>query len=679
MIQFNEQEIRHLRQKAKEDPTVIERLEKACHTVFTRPILIPQTAVATWSLFYYCPKHSVTLQFDLDSPTVHRCPVDGETFSGEPYDGSWWCRRSGMNGGAAGRMAELYLLTEERRWADKAIAILEGYAQAYPGYEPHGGIPCNHPGKAFAQAITDADFVRQLAIAYDMLESAMTDAQKQKIRDGLFFPAADFLMEQRTPQLHNHEVIINSAIAAIGVLFGREDYIDFALNGKYGIYYQLDHAVLEDGFWFEGSVGYHFFTLKNLFSYAKFARHTPYSTLEHPAYLRMLHMTLKLLQPDGNYPCLNDMFPAQGNLEHYQVLEFAYAHYQDPVLLKALHLYYRDHPRDSLEAFFYGVDTLPQEPSPEVSLIPGGYYHNVDGSGITILRGSHQRYLLVKHGPYGGEHDHFDRLGVSFLSHGKRIIYDMGTTGYGAKMHYQYYKNTATHNTVSIDGANQPPSSGWVNGFEERADGIFLDIGTGWVEPYPLPDIFALKEWDEAIYQGVEMRRRILWAERYWIDLFTVEGADPERTIDYTLHFNGKRLTRLDEESPRGPLNANKPQCYLSGITGVEGKKALVLSEGKTVKAVPFFYDCDGVTAASYTFQGDSTMLFAQGPNNPGVDMIDYLIQRRKGGSGVFLTLTETYGEEGPMVKEVCARVENGEVVVTVSTVTGEQLVHRMA
>ena len=91
-----------------------------------------------------------------------------------------------MNSGAAKRLADLYLLTGERCWADKAIAILEGYAKVYQSYEPHGGIPCNHPGKAFAQAITDADFVRQLAIAYDTLDSALTQAQKEKIRDGLF-------------------------------------------------------------------------------------------------------------------------------------------------------------------------------------------------------------------------------------------------------------------------------------------------------------------------------------------------------------------------------------------------------------------------------------------------------------------------------------------------------------
>ena len=675
MIRFTEEEATLLRQRAKDHPQVMEQLKKGCEEVFRRPVTIPQTALATWSLYYYCPDHSVQLTFDIDNPYEHRCPVDGKVFTGEPYDGSWWCRRSTMNAAAAVQMADLYLLTGERCWSDKVIAILEGYAKVYKDYEVHGNIPCNHPGKAFAQAITDADFIRKLATAYDTVSDLLSPEQKQAMAEGLFIPAADFLIQQRTNQLHNHEVIINTAIAAVGIVLQREEYIRFALEGRYGIYYQLDHAVLEDGFWFEESVGYHFFTLSNLMEYEKLARHTPYSTLSHPSYLRMLHMTLRLLQPDGNYPRLNDMFPVQALLEHYQVTEFAYAHYRDPLLLKALLLFYKDHPRDSHDAFFYGVPALPDDPTPEISLIPKEHYHNENGSGITILRGSDQRYLLVRHGPYGGEHDHFDRLGISFLSHGKPIAYDMGTTGYGAKMHYQYYKNTATHNVVSIDGLNQPPSSGWVNRFLHRDDGVLLDVGTGWTKPYPLPDIFALTEWDEEVYRGVTMRRRILWADRYWIDLFTVEGADPQRSIDYTFHFSGERITHLPGETPCGPINQQKPQCYLSDVTSLEPDPASLLSEEKAVRGIPVLFDCGGVTAAAHLFSNGHTLFFAQGPDNPGTTDIPFVIQRQKGGSALFLTLIETYPDQ-PFVQSVSARMHQGAIHLEVIAADGTSITH---
>lgn len=671
MIRFTDQEIARLREKVKDNPAVIEQLEKRCMPVFTRPITVQKSGEATWGGYYFCSEHSAPLIFDIDSPKEHRCSVDGHVFTGEPYDGSWWSKRGGMNADAAMAMADLYLLTEDRKWADKAIGILEAYAEVYKDYEVHGNIPCNLSGKAFAQAITDSAFVRKLAVAYDTLEPLLSEQQKEKMREGLFFPAADFLMAQRSNQLHNHEVVISSAIATIGVAFDRKDYIDFALHTKYGLFYQLDHGVLADGMWCEGSVGYHFFTLQNLFDYERFARHTPYSTLSHPNILKMVHMALNLLQPDNNYPILNDGGKGKGGINRPGVMDFVYANTRDPRVLKALHTAYQDQPRESLDIFLYCDDELPPDPTPDQPL-EKKEYHNEDGSGLTILRGPQDRYLLVKHGPYGGEHDHFDRMGISFLSHGKPIAYDMGTTGYGAKMHYQYYKNTATHNTVSIDGANQPPSGGWVNRFEHRADGVLLDVGTTWAKPYQRPDILSMKEWDEEIYKGTEMRRQILWAERYWIDLFTVEGVSPERNIDYTLHFSGERLTKLPGEKESGPVNTTKPQCYLSEVTAVDAGEP-------SEKAVPILYDCGGVTAAVHTFQGENQLIFAQGPDNPGVTMLSYQIERAKGGKGTFLTLIETYGEEGPLVKEVTSYTENGKLMVVVTTTDGEKKVHELA
>ena len=38
MIRFTDQELVRLRQKAKEDPTIVQRLKNSCQTVFSRPI-----------------------------------------------------------------------------------------------------------------------------------------------------------------------------------------------------------------------------------------------------------------------------------------------------------------------------------------------------------------------------------------------------------------------------------------------------------------------------------------------------------------------------------------------------------------------------------------------------------------------------------------------------------------
>ena len=52
---------------------------------FARPVDV-QELPGGYYHDYFCPQHAVQLIFEPDSPTVHRCPIDGATFSGEPFD-----------------------------------------------------------------------------------------------------------------------------------------------------------------------------------------------------------------------------------------------------------------------------------------------------------------------------------------------------------------------------------------------------------------------------------------------------------------------------------------------------------------------------------------------------------------------------------------------------------------
>ena len=70
----------------------------------------------------------------------------------------------------------------------------------------------------------------------------------------------------------------------VGIALGREDYIRHALEDKYGLRYQLEHGLLQDGMWFENTFHYHFYGLLNFFAYEKMARNTPYSLLSEGLY-----------------------------------------------------------------------------------------------------------------------------------------------------------------------------------------------------------------------------------------------------------------------------------------------------------------------------------------------------------------------------------------------------------
>ncbi len=466
-------------------------------------------------------------------------------------------------------MGLIHLITGEADYARKAVEIMMEYSRYYKDYEVHGNIPYNGPGKSGAQTLDEANFLRSFAMSYDLLSDFMTEEEKEFIGKEMLIPGAEFLMEHRHNQLHNHEVIISSAIAVIGLIFGIDRYIQFAVYEPYGILYQLENGVLPDHMWFEGALGYHFYALTSFFAYEKFALHTPHSHIGHPNYKAMMELLASYLEPGFRIPMLNDTNYGHTSSSLY-LYEFAYRELGGEKLLFILNQLYEEEKRDNLEAFIYGAEELPK-----CSMEPGNYHVEAGQSGSTILRGKDERYLLIKHDRYGGEHDHYDRLGISYLAHGKRISPDLGTTGYGAVMHYDFYKNTGSHNTVNIDGDNQAPVNARLTRYEEKDGGIYVEAEADWTKPYEMPDSFTIVQWKEETYRPVKMVRKIAWEEDYFAEVFQVKGAGKDLPVDWVMHFSGNRI-KQPEGMEIEKFSDRKPYSYLHHM-----KKAK-LSEDQT-------------------------------------------------------------------------------------------------
>ncbi len=656
MIQFTEQEILHLQERGRKQPKVMERLKDAVKEVYEAPILVPKTGIANWFLYYYCPKCSVLLEFDRNDPHHHRCPSCGQVLSGEPYDSTWWGIINSRNYEACFKMGLIHMITKEESYARKAIDIMLEYSRYYKDYEVHGDIPYNGPGKSGAQTLDEANFLRSFAMAFDLLSDAMTEEERNAIRDGMLLPGADFLVEHRHDQLHNHEVIINSAIAIIGLIFGIDKYVQFAVYEKYGILYQLEHAMLPNHMWFEGAFGYHFYALTSFFAYEKFALHTPHSQIHHPNYKAMMELLYYYLEPDFRIPMLNDTNYGHTSSSLY-LFEFAYREIGGDKLLYILNRLYQEEERDNLEAFIYGVDELQPCDLPLVN-----YHTEVGSYGHTIFRGADDRYLLFKHDSYGGEHDHYDRLDISYLAYGKRVAPDMGTTGYGAVLHYDYYKNTGSHNTVNIGGENQAPVNSRLNRYEEKDGVIYVDAEADWTKPYEMPDSFTIVQWNEEYYRPVRMVRRIAWADRYFAEVFTVEGADPTLSMDWVMHFSGKCLTAPEGEKV-GLLGEKKPYKHIHDVQ----RRRAAGTQMETVEKIS--YQDEDVYTDVYSMANGEEILMGIGPNNPSISEIPYLVERRFGGKTVYAHVIESYrGENAGQIEYVAFEMDDkgcGTITVT--------------
>ncbi|WP_413701906.1 heparinase II/III family protein [Psychromonas sp. KJ10-10] len=504
MLQFNQQQFSSIKSRASKE--MIQAIIDENKTVLSSDILVPPDNRATWNHYYFCPDHGVRLTWDRDKPLQHCCPVDGKVFTGEPFDGAWWRWLNGLNAKACNQLGLLWKLTGEEVYFNKVENILLEYAKYYPDYEPHGGIPYNGPGKANAQTLCEANCHLDFALGYDFIKDDLTSQAREYIETRLLREGADFLMAHRTKQLHNHEMKINSTIGVIGLVLEDEAYIEFALNTQYGSHYQLDHGLKGEGFWFEGSVHYHYYALQALLAYEKLARNTTYSVRSNPNYYTMLTFPLQLVLLTGDFPRMNDCVAGQEKITESHIFEFAYSEFKEPIFASALASVYQNISRDNIDALLYGVENLPVMPPLKAQNV---HFPIV---GITMLHDqSSQNQMVLKHSLYGGEHDHYDRLGLTLIKNGKEILPDLGTSGYGAELHYGYYKNSSTHNTLVVNQSNQSPANPTVLHYHQSQDFTFVDTLVDWSLPIATVDSHTLVHWNEADYKDIQFRRSMLW------------------------------------------------------------------------------------------------------------------------------------------------------------------------
>lgn len=636
MLSFTPQEISLIQQKAQNNSAYLEGILHR-HNDLLNHLYIQKTAIATWPHYFICPKCSVKLIYDYHNPDEYACPLCNNKYSGEPYLGGWWSETAYKNAEGAFELAVMYLITQDKKALQCVKDILLGYAQHYESYDVHGGIPYNNPGKMFAQVLDDSAALNSLTRAYDLISNELSDDEQHQIIHGLFLPGACHLMKNMTPQLHNHEVCICSALGNIGLVTQNQDILDFALNQKYGIKYQIEHGFLEDAMWFEGSMGYHLYTLNWIMRYETLARHTKYSLFKDEYYRKKLYLALtlasKLVLKDGTFPKINDSEASFKDKE--SIYELAYTIFNDDAIAFCLNQVAKFSHRNDLYSLLYGKEL------PEIHLSKQNYLSKT-GSQLALIHGSNERTFLFKASPYGGEHDHYDRLSISFSAFGKDVCTDLGTaSGYSAPLHYAYFKNTATHNTVVINGENMAPAETVIHEYRETAENdIYLDASTLWSKDFIMPDSFTIKQWNEKCYEGAFMHRKIQWCDHYFIDVFHVESNNT-LAKDWTLHIDGNLATDLNQTQKMDTLSSSTPHSHFHSIMKIN----------ENVKKLT--YDCGEFNLHIHPMMKEKELIFAKGPANPATRDLSYLIERTVAERCTFVNVIETCRKDDECIEDV--------------------------
>ncbi len=612
MVLFTQEELKRLRERVRKDRSALDELYGRCRYAVQHGIRIQKTGQGTWTHYFACPDCAANLTFDYTNELEYTCPACGRKVSGEPYHGAWWAAVNSIMSGTSFAAALIWALTGEDKYRQLSEDILTGFADNYCNYEVHGGIPYNNPGRMDAQTLDDASYFQDMARGYDLIKDTLDADKRRHIENDLFVPGGELLMKYRTNQIHNHEVIINAGIGMTGLAIGREDFIDFALNSKYGLIYQLEHALLDDGLWFEASFGYHFYALRSFVAYERMAMHTPYGLTHMPQYKKMLKMALRVLQSDYSMPLMGDCNPGRMFRNLFPQYEFFYRVYGDRELAGMLNAIYAEFPRQGMDVLMLGAETIEKTDKPALT-----DYHNDCGSGMTVMRGGEgKQYLLMRHGKYGGEHDHYDKLGLHFSYGMDPVMIDLSTVHYGASHHYGYFKNTFTHNTVCINTGNQPPCNGTTVRYGKAGGETLIEGRADWCGPAPELDSFTIHQWDDEAYRGVVMNRTIVHRDEYFLEAFRVRGAKG-RQVDWLIHPSGECCEqKADKHEVK--LTGSTPTEYMRNARGFAPEGVIVSSwQGKAGKFNVY-------SAAS----APSEAIYAEGPGNPTSETLTYFIHR---------------------------------------------------
>ncbi|MBC7289184.1 MAG: alginate lyase family protein, partial [Armatimonadetes bacterium] len=275
---------------------------RSAETWLTKPLDFPNRGSQWWH-WYTCKKCGSGLR--TESPTRHVCPNCGAVYSGWPYDDVVLARQHGALADGARDLGLAYILTGREQYARRAAEILLGYAQRYESYPLHdiNGRPTGG-GRVGPQTLDEATWLIPIAQAFDAVQDRLTPEERKQIVEHLLIPAAKVTWAPRLP-IHNISCWRNSAYALVGMALDDEEMVDAAVNGPGGYREQIEKGVIEPGLWYEGSWGYHFYTMSALLPFVEAAVRAGIDVL-HEKYRGLYEAPVKFVAPDLRLPAFND-------------------------------------------------------------------------------------------------------------------------------------------------------------------------------------------------------------------------------------------------------------------------------------------------------------------------------------------------------------------------------------
>lgn len=594
-----------------------ESLKKRADGALDKTVELPPRG-STWFHYYACPVHGCGLQRGKQIGPwqwEHICPVGKEILKSDPskpetdYDGYPLANIHGNWADDVVALGVTYQMTGDARYSAKARDILLAYADKYLKYPLHNidGAPKIGGGRVGPQTLDESVWLIPICQGADMVWDTLSQADKDRIANGLLLPAAKEVILPHVMGIHNIQNWKNGAVGLVGLLLDDKDLIRSAIyDPKSGFEAQVSQGVTADGQWWEGAWGYHFYTMSAMWGLTEAARNCGID-LYCPEYKWMFDGPLKLASPSMHLPAFNDSgeVDIQGQAPIY---ELAYARYKDPLCLELL----SKSDRHNDFALYFGEQNLPSPPKAKAQS------KNYPGTGYAILakgKGEQATWLCLKYGPHGGGHGHPDKLSFVVCARGKMIAIDPGTSRYGLPMHAGWHKTTLAHSTLTVDEESQKPAEGRCIAFGTE-DGVDYAVCNG-----------------GDIYDGVSFTRTVAMLDENLIVFIDQIKSDKEHTFDLAYHQRGKWSKMPDAAAWTPPDKHGYSYLRNAVMSKAEGDVTL---ECNTLKSPTPALNEDAV--AVQLAAGEPTeVITATGIGSNTEDRVPVAIFRRHGKDTVYV------------------------------------------
>ncbi|WP_114560430.1 heparinase II/III domain-containing protein [Desertihabitans aurantiacus] len=519
---------------------------------------------AGWGHNYYCPVHSGALRFEETQPDRHHCEEFDHDVAGEQFDTGWAYARNVRLLEHLDASALAAAVTGRRQHVERAVGVLTELAEVYPGLPLHGEKVGR--AKLMHQSLEEAVAATSLARSHALVERWMTPQQRELVAERLLRPMVAVIEQHLMNRTHNIEVWHLAGLASLAVALDDRELASSTLTREHGFESQLADGVRADGWWYEGSPGYHFYMLTAVLNAVESYRALELGADVATVLEQMLLTPLRVARNDLTVPSTNDSHLATAEPPGLAVHADLYVRGAALCRSEELDRFLASSQADALDRataayLVHGRPSVERE-APRADGWPVPRVDVQADSGYAVLRqptaqrgSGPDTCAFIKFGPHGGGHGHPDKLEIELVVEGSRVIADPATTMYTNPIHRPWYVQTWSHSTVLVDRISQPPTRGRLLGHRQVAPGSFgcVDTMVAFGEEPDPEGVGVLWHIDDpapvAAYAGVTIRRVLTMLPPelgdYLLDLVLVDSPHPH-AIDLITHVRG----RLD--SPAG-------------------------------------------------------------------------------------------------------------------------------